>query len=175
MCFKTEKEMSVLFKYFIESNINGVDFEILEETKGLFGIPDYMLVEINQNSIKYIISFELKLNNWNRALKQAFKYRAFSNESFVVIDCSSIKTALKNIRIFESANIGLASFCNENIFKIHYSPNKSIPFSKYYIPRLEEIIFSDVEKFVDSFKMNEYFNMNINNSKLSTELLSCSH
>ena len=57
----------------------------LVEPKGLFGIPDLLIAnrekeEGNSDWIT-VISFEMKLRNWKRALSQAFRYLAFSNIS----------------------------------------------------------------------------------------------
>jgi len=44
MEFKSEKEMAELFKHFFQSSIKESNIEILEEVKGLFGIPDCITV-----------------------------------------------------------------------------------------------------------------------------------
>ena len=177
MEFKSEKEMAELFKHFFQSSIKESNIEILEEVKGLFGIPDCILIEKNDKSIDYIISIELKLKNWKRALKQAFKYRSFSNESFVVMDEASIKFVSKKLDLFIKSNIGLASF-NKNIeFKIHYYPKKSTPFSNMFAKKINNYLFRQEDKTLVSKKQlnkdNLKFNINKSN-RLSSKLYSYS-
>lgn len=174
MEFKSEKEMAELFEHFFQSSIKESNIEILEEVKGLFGIPDYILIEKNDKSIDYIISIELKLKNWKRALKQAFKYRSFSNESFVVMDDASIKFASKKLDLFIKSNIGLASF-NKNIeFKIHYYPKKSTPFSNMFTKKIKNYLFREEDNPVELKKQLNNYNLkfNINKSNYLSSKLS---
>jgi len=114
--------------------------ELLEEFRAPVGIPDYMLVEKNGNSIAYITSIELKLKNWKRALKQAFKYRCFSNESFVVMDEARIRPAYENLATFIHYNIGLASLSKNEELEIHFCPQGSVPFSDFYARKISEAL-----------------------------------
>lgn len=73
--FDTELEMSILFEKFLKANFGNT---LLKECQGLFGIPDFVFYA-KQNEEVSIISFELKLKDWKRAAKQAFRYKSFSN------------------------------------------------------------------------------------------------
>lgn len=123
--FETEQEMSIKFEKFMKINFGNA---YLKECQGLFGIPDFVFYNKKEQNIS-IVSFELKLKNWKKAAKQAFRYKSFSNIAYVVLPLKTAKTALRNIAFFEKYNIGLASFDLINDFKIIYKPELSIPFS----------------------------------------------
>ena len=140
MRFETEKDMSLQFRQVILSSLTDKDIDIFEQFKGLFGIPDYLLVERNLDSISKITSYELKLNNWKQALKQAFKYRTFSNTCFVVMDEAFSNRALDNIDQFVHFNIGLASFNTENELKTYFIPKHSEPFSPFFLKKIHKVL-----------------------------------
>lgn len=109
-------------------NLNNI-FEYVDKSKnvilepnGLFGIPDIM---INTNEI---ISIEAKLKNWKRALRQAYRYKSFSEESYVFMDESYIGSPLKNIDEFKKYNIGLCGVTEKGI-NLYYKPIDTKPFS----------------------------------------------
>lgn len=124
--FNSEQEMSIQFEKFLKTNFGNT---FLKEQTGLFGVPDFVFYSKYEEDYAFI-SFELKLKNWKRAAKQAFRYKSFSNATYVVIDSNYEKAALKNIDFFKQYNIGLASFINENFFKIYFKPTFNEPFSK---------------------------------------------
>lgn len=156
MNFKTEKEMSCYFKDFLIEVFNEENIEILEELKGLFGIPDFVFIEKNNQYINHIIAIELKLKNWKKALIQAFKYRNFANQSYVIIDEKNLSNAVKNIDNFKQSNIGLASFNKNKELRIHFYPNSNDPFSVYYKEKLINSIFTLENKsnFIEKFKLD---------------------
>jgi hypothetical protein len=95
---------------------------IIAEPKGLFGIPDLLLYD------NTIISIEYKLNNWRKALKQAYRYRSFSNESYVFLDIDYISNPIKFLDEFQKYNIGLCGVSN-NLIKLYYRPDKINPYN----------------------------------------------
>ena len=123
--FATELEMSKRFEKFTKQQFGNA---YLKECQGLFGIPDFVLYDKSQSKTS-IISFELKLKNWKRAMKQAFRYKSFSNISYVVLPVKHANAALKNISLFEQYNIGLATFAPDNTFEIMFKPELSQPYS----------------------------------------------
>ncbi len=143
MRFNSESEMSMYFKELLNRSFSENNIDIIEEFSGLFGIPDYLLVEKNENSLKYVIALELKLKNWNRALEQAFKYKSFSNESYVIVDEAAIENVLKHKDEFMHFNIGLASFNKNGEFKVYYYPESDTPFSKVYTRKMETKIIGE--------------------------------
>jgi hypothetical protein len=72
----------------------------------------------------YIVSYEAKLKNWKRALWQACRYKTFSNESWVVLDCINEKPAIKNIQSFVDFNIGLVSVSKNGSVNVYYQPKE---------------------------------------------------
>ncbi len=123
--FNTELEMSKKFEKFLKENFGNSYFK---EYQGLFGIPDFVFYSKDDNEVS-IISFELKLKDWKRAAKQAFRYKSFSNISYVVLSSKSVNAALNNIELFAKYNIGLAKFNTESEFQILFKPESSRPFS----------------------------------------------
>jgi len=130
MKFKSESEMVNVFQDFIKSKISSaVQFDIYNEVKTPFGIPDLVLFEKREDTLTHIFAFELKLNKWRKALSQAFKYKSFSNVAFVILDSYCIKPAFNHLSLFISANICLASIDNQGNFMIYNAPTIDKPFS----------------------------------------------
>lgn len=73
------------------------------------------------------IAIEAKLKNWRRALNQAFRYRWFAKQSFVVLDSAFIKPAIANINEFKKLNVGLAEINVEGKITLHFKPIKQKP------------------------------------------------
>ena len=140
--FTTELEMSLLFEKFLKTNFGNT---YLKECQGLFGVPDYIFYA-KQNQELSIISFELKLKDWKRAAKQAFRYKSFSNIAYVVLSSKSANAALNNIELFEKYNIGLAKFDKESEFEILYKPELGTPYSENLNQKLLDSIGSSRKK-----------------------------
>jgi hypothetical protein len=102
------------------------------EPMQLFGIPDFVLAANKRNrptSDDFLtIAFELKLKNWQRALVQAFRYRAFCHQSFVVLDESYSASALRQVEKFIRSNIGLATIDDFGQITIHFTPTSMKPY-----------------------------------------------
>lgn len=140
MSFKSERQMSNVLRKYLISQKTLINFEIIEQFGGILGIPDYLLIKRKNGNIEFVIAVELKLKNWKRALKQAFRYRIFTNKSIVVFDEAHIKSIKRNINLFEKYQIGLASFSIKREFKLYYNPCISSPFSPYYFSAIERTI-----------------------------------
>lgn len=134
--FDTEKEMSLKFEKFLQSNFGNT---YLKEQTGLFGVPDFVFYS-KKNECYSFIAFELKLKNWKRAAKQAFRYKSFSNVSYVVIGSKIANTAINNIELFKQYNIGLATFDSDSYFKIHFKPEAHEPYSEKLKQKLVETV-----------------------------------
>ena len=143
--FNSEAVMARKFKIFLDSWASSSGFSVINELPRVLGIPDYLLFRSNKKSITYAIAIELKRNNWRRGLLQAFKYKIFTNESYVVIDDHYLRPALKNAPVFRKANVGLASFSTDSKFYIHITPNPSRPFSEEYAGVMARVV-SDLTK-----------------------------
>ncbi len=148
MGFKTEKELfdTALTSSPIQHLVNLYSNTTrLTEPTGLFGIPDLVIVghdssATHEQSIT-AFAFEMKLSNWKRALAQAFRYRAFAEVSFVILDSKYIGRALKQIDKFQRANIGLLSVDLEGNLLIHYQPSHDTPFCGQTRANFEKIVF----------------------------------
>ena len=123
--YRSELEMSKEFERFLKARFGN---SYVKEYQGLFGIPDFIFYAKAENKI-LVISFELKLKDWKRAAKQAFRYRSFSNASYVIMPRNSVNKAVENISLFSRYNLGLASFDHEHDFRLLFRPESSKPFS----------------------------------------------
>jgi len=134
--FQTEKELVIALLSILEDKklrIEKVkDFLVLEETEGMIGRPDVLL---KSKRDRKIITIEVKLKNWKRALQQAYKYRSFSDIAFICMDEKNINPALANIDMFKRSNIGLISINAKNELKVHFEPTLKIA----YIRKLRDI------------------------------------
>jgi hypothetical protein len=151
--FITEQEMSVQFEKYLKANFGNA---YLKECKGLFGVPDFVYYSKQKEEIS-IISFELKLKNWKRAVKQAFRYKCFSNIAYVVLPSKNADAALTNIVMFERYNVGLAIFDQNSDFEILHKPRVDKPYSETMNQKLVDTIGSsrkkskNVDVFLDNF------------------------
>lgn len=144
--FQTERELVIALISTLEGKkitIKKVkDFLILQELEGMIGRPDVVL---KPKKGKKIITIEVKLKNWKRALQQAYKYRSFSDISFICMDAQNVKPAIKNIELFEKSNIGLISIDNQGNVRMHYEP----ALKKAYVKDLRNIASN---KFVEQYE-----------------------
>ncbi|MFH2141517.1 MAG: hypothetical protein ABIJ97_03780 [Bacteroidota bacterium] len=140
--FETEQEMSLMFEKFLKANFGNA---YLKECQGLFGVPDFVFYAKQKQEVS-IISFELKLKNWKKAAKQAFRYKSFSNIAYVVLCSKNVNAALNNIELFEKYNIGLAIFDTDSDFEILYKPESGKPYSENLNQKLVETISSSRKK-----------------------------
>ncbi len=128
--FSSEKELHELIQGFLSENLSDRGNIFVEsEMKGLFGVPDLVLAENVDGKVHHVIAIELKLSSWKRALMQAFRYRSFAWESYVVLDEKRSSPALSNVATFKKHNIGLATYSQDGFFKIIFKPKIKEPYS----------------------------------------------
>jgi len=127
---------------FFKKLVAGENRAQIVEPKGLFGIPDLLTIHAKRNNVNKITttSFEMKLKNWKRALAQAFKYKAFSEFSYVVIDHHYAMPAIKNISKFQLANIGLLSIDTKGRIYRHVTPVKEEPYCESFRQQLLNLV-----------------------------------
>lgn len=89
---------------------------------------------------KNIVAIEAKLSNWQRALKQAIRYKEFANESWVLMDEASLAPAISNLNRFSHFNIGLASINTAGRILTHLAPHQSSPVSQIKHWRANSIV-----------------------------------
>ncbi len=143
--FETEQEMVIALISILKNksvSINQArDFVIMQEVEGLVGRPDILL---KSKKNKKIITIELKLKNWKRALAQAYKYKSFSDISYVCMDEGNINSVLKHLDMFKKYNIGLITISKNKKVKIFYKPNITEPYVKALYEKAE-MKFKDYE------------------------------
>jgi hypothetical protein len=120
--FRYEKDMVEL----VEKKFISDDKTVILEVKHLFGIPD-MVVYDNID----IVAIEFKLRYWQKALKQAFRYKNFSNKVYVYLDNDYIEPAKRNLDTFIQFEIGLCGVDNDNNIITYYEPKRNEPFCKH--------------------------------------------
>jgi hypothetical protein len=136
MPFKTEQHLfeQAVVSPFIKNMVDTLKYPTyaFAEPKGLFGIPDLVVANVEhrngQATIIRSFAFEMKLSNWKRAITQAYRYRAFANLAFVVIDRHFLKPALDNIEDFVKSNIGLISIDQSGFIHLHHTPEFEAPY-----------------------------------------------
>jgi hypothetical protein len=60
-----------------------------------------------KNTVQFVVAIEAKLKKWNRAIAQAYRYKKFSDLTYVLIDRNFCKPAIENRQVFFKYNIGL--------------------------------------------------------------------
>jgi len=125
---KLEIRRKKLFNYILgaELNLNG------------YGIADLALLEQwpirnkKKTSNRNILTvFEVKIKDWRKALKQAYRYKYYSHKSIVIMPDYNAERAVKNLSTFKTLQIGLWVFSesSNSLTKI-YTPKSQKPFSR---------------------------------------------
>ncbi len=149
--FTSEQEMSRMFEKYLRTNFGNT---YLKECQSLFGAPDFVFYAREKHDISKI-SFELKLKDWKRAAKQAFRFKSFSNMAYVVLSAASDNPAINNNKMFEKYNIGLAKFGKDSDIQVLNKPLLDDPYSENLNLKLKESIgicrhkFKNIETLID--------------------------
>jgi len=80
-------------------------------------------------SLSDSIAIEAKLKDWRRALKQAYRYKWFSEKSFVFLPSENTTVPQQNQHLFEKYNVGLAGVSEEAGIEVIFSPVEERPIS----------------------------------------------
>ena len=96
------------------------------------------------NTVKKTIAIEAKLHNWKRALKQAYRYKWFSDRSYVCLPSDSVKPALKNLNLFVDMEVGLLEMSPGGGIKILHNPKVQRPFSREMNVLLNERVLTRI-------------------------------
>ncbi len=89
------------------------------------------------------IAIEAKLKDWRRALKQAYRYKWFANKSYVFLPQENINVPKKNLNIFKSYNVGLASISSKDGLEVLFSPRDEAPVSNRMRIALNEYLLQN--------------------------------
>lgn len=115
------------------------DFLCKSKESDTFWIENYY-----QHSLQKLYSIEAKVSNWRRGFYQAYRYKWFSDYSFLALHKKFINPAIKNIQYFKKYNIGLIMVDSENkSLKSLYLPAKEKPYSKEFQAFAFEKVLSD--------------------------------
>lgn len=146
MVFISEKEMVEVIKKseYINNLITHSPSLIKEEVEGFFGIPDIVVVNTS-NGIRKSYAYEAKLKNWQRAIVQAFRYKAFVNISCVIMDHDHINPALSQYERFVRSNVGLMSIDDSGEVYCHYRPYEEIPYSPSTEFKFNKMVMSELQ------------------------------
>lgn len=88
-----------------------------------------------------IRSFEVKLTDWRRAMRQANRYRYFSNTVIVVLPSEKCAVALENIDTFRMIDVGLWTFdAFEKRITIYFTPRPFHPLDRGSACRALELV-----------------------------------
>ncbi len=172
MPFKTEQH---LFEQAIASPFMRNIVDVLKyptyayaEPKGLFGIPDLVVANVKhkngQAKIIRSFAFEMKLSNWKRAITQAYRYRAFANLVYVVIDRYFLKPALENLDDFLRSNIGLISIDQSGILHLHHAPIFEAPYSYELEAKFQKMIIGEIDRYAADSQELMVWNSDVRNS-----------
>ena len=93
------------------------------------------------------IAIEAKLKNWQRALKQAYRYKWFSHKAFVCLPVNSINPALKNIEMFKRMGVGLLGFSETKGIQTLYEHESEEPISDEMTILLNERVLNTMHAF----------------------------
>lgn len=88
------------------------------------------------------IAIEAKLRSWKQALKQAYRYKWFSERSFVFLPEEAIEPAKKNLELFYEFGVGLASVNKKRGITVLYNPKTVTPISPDMSALLNECLLS---------------------------------
>jgi len=91
-----------------------------------------------------VIAVEAKLNNWKRGLYQAYRYKWFSDESYLAIYSYGIKPAKEKIDLFKKLNVGLLEVKDSSVDVI-FNPRPEAPYSEIMWALTFEYLF-DLEQ-----------------------------
>jgi len=117
--------------------------EVREDLEGMQTIPaSYdvgLAYDLDLHIQPPIQVVELKIDNWQKALKQARRRRSmWANTAWVAMDVNHIKPALRNISKFREHGIGLMSLGDE--IKVYTRPQPTIPWVRdFYRKYLWEV------------------------------------
>ena len=151
MRFATEAELvakaaqSMPFRDWMAGNGTG-QLSLWREVPGLFGIPVLLAIAVRNTtrtgSRLECVAFEMKLCDWRRGLVQAFRYRSFASQSYLVLDLERCKSALSHLERFTKADIGLVGVGIDGTTTVFHRPHDESPYSEHLTSLLEEMVLN---------------------------------
>lgn len=133
---------------------------VAREVDGYFGVPDVMIGLIGQSRsgarLTRSFAFEAKLRDWRKALVQAYRYRAFSEYSYVVLDEAKAQAAVENLDLFERSSVGLVTVSVDGATDVIFSP----PFARPYCSRLRQRLRKELLETLDFDVISRFTGIN---------------
>lgn len=116
--FSKERIQSILLKTLVPGGfVKRVDKEYFEN------IWNYRM------AVEKSLAIELKLKDWKGGLYQAYRYKWFSDVSYLALYHRHSTQAKKNLHLFEQYNVGLIDVFDDNTIKVVYQPKVEEPYS----------------------------------------------
>lgn len=116
-------------------------------TKAGFLLPidkkAYRVIKSYVPILDNVISIEAKLKNWQRALQQAYRYKRFSNFTFVLLEEKHSSSAVKNLDLFEKMGVGLITM-QDMEYRLHSTPARKEVNNSPYFHRVNEVAYTAV-------------------------------
>ncbi|MDQ5982325.1 MAG: hypothetical protein QG549_322 [Patescibacteria group bacterium] len=110
---------------------------------------------LNDNVIERSIAIEAKVRDWRKGIKQAMRYKAFADKSYLAVYDDHISKPLEYIDIFKALNIGLIGV-SDNGVEIYFEPSDNyIDAKKSYLA--SERVYSVIDDTKDSFVVRNQF------------------
>lgn len=109
-----------------------------------------------QEGIRDCLSIEAKISNWQRGLYQAYRYKWFSDTSYLALYDSKVGPALRNIELFEKLNVGLLGVKDSGV-EIYHQPKVEADFNLTYRALTFERFLSFVDDRHDAFVLPKPF------------------
>jgi hypothetical protein len=119
MIFSTEQTLVDVFVRLLEANRTlWGDVRCAREFDYSRGRTDVVAVANTDT----LIAIEVKLQDWKRALQQAYRNTCFAHRSFVLLPKSTALTALSRLAEFERRGVGLCYIDGVDIIVLQDSP-----------------------------------------------------
>jgi len=108
-----------------------------------FGIADVVLLEYQKGKHKNrstnkleplrktITVYEVKIKDWKKAIRQAYRYRYYAHKSIIIMPVENVSGLIKNLQTLKSLGIGVWTYDKKgDHFDLLYTPRKRKPFSE---------------------------------------------
>ena len=93
-----------------------------------------------------IIAIEAKLKNWKRAMSQAYRYRGYADQAWVILDSSNANGAIAATKEFQRLNVGLKVMDKANRIETYVTPRFHPPKSPVHFWEANALIAAGISK-----------------------------
>lgn len=83
-----------------------------------------------KSATRKVVAIEAKLSDWKRALRQAYRYQAFANQVWVLLDEKFSKSAKRQLQLFQRLNVGLVTLSPGQAPRKLFTPAQRSPRSE---------------------------------------------